>query len=1724
MRSYHFLSLSLFSVLFLCTIQNSWAGVPQPPAGVHSPWIKPGDELGKPGQCEDEGNPIDRRTGNKFQEEIDYLSPYQYGLNFKRFYNSRKLFKGNLYKRTKNGSTYYTWAAAGESLPILSGSTDTIENNNSGYAGSWNYTYSQYLELIEDEFGSKIVVHSADGKKTPLGYYTDKPLSQFTTGSLNYKSKGTGNSRLTRLTDGQWKLEHKEDKITELYDQTGKLTSIEYANGHSHVLSYETNKITVTDDFNNQLVINLFNNQKLNYVELPDGQIVKYSWQNDLLLKAYYPNDVQINNNQKLSADTPFREYKYLSYDPVKNLQTVSASYYWAEYTMLTSITDESGNNYVSWQYDYTPGETYTKYQFARAKQSALYGEINKVVLNLISGSYLDVGIEVTKGDNVTTKYTYSTGNANEVYRGNIDSDSEGTGCAREDITTRFFTNYISFSHGSNGYERATGYALRKRSKENGFVSVASYQQSTISYKSGREIKPFPTHKTALKAIYEYHPKVEDGGYSNGTSCIDGNLTAGNVCSYRNTSYSYNSSYGDISQISKTGQTLNYLLDGKLPGTNSITDTTAIDNKPYDTKGNTRVTRFNYYETIDPSASVAQNADKTINRQLKSIDGPRTDVSDITRFEYYPSGHAYQGLLHKSINALNHETIIETYNNGKPQRIVSPNNLVTELGYHYRGWLNSITVDNDTTEIKYYDNGLIKQITLADNSFTKFKYNQAHLLTEISNNLNEKISYSDFDHSGNARKIENKNAAGISKFIQRFVTDKLGRLDSVLGQDGQETALEYNLNGGIDKLKELAKKVGDAKTNNETSNKYDVFGRIRETHYPDTGIIKLDYDKRDNLTKVTAQNNLVTEYIYDGLDNLVQITSPDTGVTIFWYDDAGNQIKRQQANNQITEYQYDALNRLTDVIYTDNAQDNIHYDYDETGGNDSKNGLGQLTKVTDITGTTEYWYDVKGQVVKEQKQLLTGTFTTEYAYSNIGKLTKQIFPSGRILEFRYDTIGRISRIFTQTNSNAAQVELANNFKYHPYGPQTEVTLGNGLQAINEFDTDYRLTKNQLIKASTKLYDNDYQYELTNEIDHIADLVNISQSQDFDYDSMHRLDVASGDYGILDHNYDTVGNRTQLTLDANTQVYDYKGTNKLDNITQYHPQSYQYDDLGNLSFNSLKNHTYYYNSQNQLRQIKKSGSTIVDYTYNAFSQRVSKVLAAETRYYHYDMAGQLIAESDETGNFIREYLYLNGQLLAVMEQQAITWQGKNLETNASLATTSEQQDALVITGKGNNADFYYHAMQNDGSLSASIADFDVAKKQSSQLGLMIRDSINADSAFASINIVQKSTLVNISGHLFIPTYANVAKVQLSYRTSDNAALNEELLTLKGRNIKLERYGSEIRLYSSENGTDWSLLKTVNIALSTEALIGINSQNLQAGTQVALNNVSLTGDAITAEEIGVNFVHNDHLATPKLVTNASGDIIWRANTTPFGAAYVEQDVDQDGNSFVLNIRFPGQYYDAESGLHYNWHRYYDPEIGRYITSDPIGLAAGINTYGYAYQNSIMNIDPRGLFVPQIAGGLGGFAFGIWSALAQGQTGWCAIRSGLYAGVAGAVSGGGSVLTAMLVSGAISVAEQTGRNGFSKVSYLEAGANGLTAGLGGKLGGAFSKWKYPTDNYYPKRSRLNPKYWGEKLGLNKPLPPIDLNEFDRDVLTGALGGAIEHSANTVRPSAGGGSCGCN
>jgi RHS repeat-associated protein len=110
--------------------------------------------------------------------------------------------------------------------------------------------------------------------------------------------------------------------------------------------------------------------------------------------------------------------------------------------------------------------------------------------------------------------------------------------------------------------------------------------------------------------------------------------------------------------------------------------------------------------------------------------------------------------------------------------------------------------------------------------------------------------------------------------------------------------------------------------------------------------------------------------------------------------------------------------------------------------------------------------------------------------------------------------------------------------------------------------------------------------------------------------------------------------------------------------------------------------------------------------------------------------------------------------------------------------------------------------------------------------------------------------------------------------------------------------------------------------------------------------------------VYFIQTDQLDTPRQIVDANNNVVWQwENSDPFGVTPPNSNPSGQG-TFTYNPRFPGQYFDRETNLHYNYFRDYDPQTGRYVESDPVGLKGGPNTYAYVGGDPIFWADPSGL----------------------------------------------------------------------------------------------------------------------------------------------------------------------
>jgi RHS repeat-associated protein len=208
----------------------------------------------------------------------------------------------------------------------------------------------------------------------------------------------------------------------------------------------------------------------------------------------------------------------------------------------------------------------------------------------------------------------------------------------------------------------------------------------------------------------------------------------------------------------------------------------------------------------------------------------------------------------------------------------------------------------------------------------------------------------------------------------------------------------------------------------------------------------------------------------------------------------------------------------------------------------------------------------------------------------------------------------------------------------------------------------------------------------------------------------------------------------------------------------------------------------------------------------------------------------------------------------------------------------------------------------------------------------------------------------------------------------------------------------------------------------------------------------------------YVGPDHLGAPHEITNASGQVVWQWDHDPFGNG-------QPSGTFTYGLRFPGQFYDQNAGLHYNYFRDYDPRTGRYIQSDPVGLAGGINTYSYVAQSPVNLADPTGEFAPLIIAlpFIGGAIGGLADVLAAGpcESKLAAFERGFISGFTGTTIGLGTGNP--FIGGAVAGATSNYLDQRISGQQLDPGSLAVSTTLGGA--GGYGLWKaLPTAGRLP------------------------------------------------------------
>lgn len=639
---------------------------------------------------------------------------------------------------------------------------------------------------------------------------------------------------------------------------------------------------------------------------------------------------------------------------------------------------------------------------------------------------------------------------------------------------------------------------------------------------------------------------------------------------------------------------------------------------------------------------------------LLSVDGPRTDITDTTTFVYYaedaadcvsnPHGCAYhKGDLWKTVNALGQATEILRYDGaGRVVSTQDANGLVADREYHARGWLTAyvlrgVTGGDHAVRIDHEPTGLVKRIIQADGSHVDFSYDAAHRLIRIADSLGNYIAYT-LDGSGNRLNEATYDSGGTLRRELSRIYDGLGRMRTLADADANPIDYDFDGKGHVTGITDALGRI--------TARYYDPLDRLTRTLQDVAGIraeTRFGYDGSDRLTQVTDPNGLSTGYQYDRLGNLIRLTSPDTGITTYGYDLVGNRISQMDARGHMVTYRYDALNRMVAVDYpTSNL--NIAYQYDSAASGctvDERYAIGRLSRMQDDSGSTEYCYDRFGQLTRKRQVTNGKVLELRYGYDAAGRLAWRQYPDGSLVDYAYDSLGRIATVGATVNG--VRSILVSGVGYAPFGPVTGWTYGNGRQLLRQLDDNYRPVS--ILDEADGGLSPGFGYDPTWQITELRDGESNASLANYDYDTLKRLHrVRDGNTVLERYGYDATGNRIELENGSGLSVYDYIGGSH--RLSSDGSAVRQYDAAGNtLSINFDQGQLQFiYNDAGRMQQAKRmrqgSSVAVADYSYNGTGEQVRRTANGDDRYSLYDETGRWIGDYDNSGLAIQQAIWLD----------------------------------------------------------------------------------------------------------------------------------------------------------------------------------------------------------------------------------------------------------------------------------------------------------------------------------------------------------------------------------------------------------------------------------------------------------------------------------------------------
>lgn len=805
-----------------------------------------------------------------------------------------------------------------------------------------------------------------------------------------------------------------------------------------------------------------------------------------------------------------------------------------------------------------------------------------------------------------------------------------------------------------------------------------------------------------------------------------------------------------------------------------------------------------------------------------------------------------------------------------------------------------------------------RRVSVAGQTRTwRFTYNASgQVLTEDGprSDVNDSIVYT-YDAQGNLGSMT--DALGFTTRYTRY--DALGRLLEMVDPNGLVTEYQYDLR---DRLIEQRVGPEGSAAREVTRFGYDAAGNITRLTLPDGSYLAYRYDDAGRLTRISDALGNRADYGYDTLGNRTSETLHDPGDTLRLtetraYDALGRLASVQGARpEEITRFTHDGNGNELDMRSPLHARSSsTRYD-----------ALQRLASTTDATGAEiRYVYDAQDNL---REVIDPRTLSTRYTFNGFDELTRLASPDTGIADYQFDPAGNLA-----SQSDARGISAS--FSYDAANRLRQVSYPDELLAF-AYDDDSQGgegARGRLVTASTTAQG----------ASGIADT-----ELGFVYDR----------YGRVIARQQSVGDRTPLST------------------------SYEYDPTGRIERSQLPSGVeirYGYGSDGRLLRILVNGVEIVsEIEYFPLGEPKSWRYGPGTARYEreFDQDGRIREHS--LGAASRELEYdLNGRISAIVDTGAARSDWSFDYDDADRLTAADNAANSGATA-GSAFDWLYDATGNrtrqikqTGSAGAETLDYEIAgtSNRLSQRSGSISDARQYDAAgnttrwrsdagqfagstltaeYGGRNRLQNVDRIDTGGNARIARYAynafgeRVAKWTGASAAVPGSAPSEQFV-----------YDEDGHLLGRYDGSGGLILEQLWLGDTPIAVI-LPATAPQAGQAIPAN-----GNAPAVQAL---FVHPDHLDTPRLLVNAADLPVWRWESAPFGDTPAETNPSGLGE-LNYTLRFPGQQFDSETALHYNYFRDYEAGVGRYVQSDPIGLGGGVAQFGYAGADPLSWTDPFG-----------------------------------------------------------------------------------------------------------------------------------------------------------------------